>query len=63
MLLKGQIPKFGCRCLFGIGGGKQRSCLAGWEQLSAEAAPVPPRVSPPPPCAHSGIRSGRREHR
>ena len=35
------IPTFGNRCLSVIGGGKQRSRLAGWVQLSAEAAPSP----------------------
>ena len=33
------IPTFGNCCLSAIGGGKQRSCLTGWVQLSAEAAP------------------------
>ena len=39
-----QIPTFGNRYLSAIGGGKQRSRLAGWVQLSAEAAqdPWPP---------------------
>ena len=39
------IPTFGNRYLSAIGGGKQRSRLAGWVQLSAEAAddPWPPR--------------------
>ena len=35
------IPTFGNRCLSAIGGGKQRSRLAGWVQLSTEAAPCP----------------------
>ena len=33
------IPTFGNRCLSAIGGGKKQSRLAGWVQLSAEAAP------------------------
>ena len=33
---------FGNRCLSAIGGGKQRSRLAGWMQLSAEATPPAP---------------------
>ena len=39
------IPTFGNRYLSAIGGGKQRSRLAGWVQLSAVAAqdPWPPR--------------------
>ena len=40
------IPTFGNRCLSAIGGGKQRSRLAGWVQLSAEAAPGPHGVPP-----------------
>ena len=36
------IPTFGNRCLSAIGGGKQRSRLAGWVQLTAEAAPAAP---------------------
>ena len=39
------IPTFGNRCLSAIGGGKQRPRLAGWVQLSAEAAPGPHGVS------------------
>ena len=44
------IPTFGNRCLSTIGGGKQRSHLAGSEQRSAEAAPGPHRVPPAPPA-------------
>ena len=43
------IPTFGNRCLSAIGGGKQRSRLAGWVQLSAEAAPGFHGVPPAPP--------------
>ena len=46
-----QIPTFGNRCLSAIGGGKQRSRLAGWVQLSAEATPGPQWVAPAPFCA------------
>ena len=49
------IPTFGNRCLSATGGGKQRSRLAGWVQLSAEAAPGPHGVPPWPP--------GQREYR
>ena len=42
------IPTFGNRCLSVIGGGKQWSRLAGWVQLSAEAAPGPHGVPPAP---------------
>ena len=44
-----KIPTFGNRCLSAIGGGKQRSRLAGWVQLSVEAAPGPHGVHPVPP--------------
>ena len=47
------IPTFGNCCLSAIGGGKQRSRLAGWVQLSAEAAPGPHGVPPAPPCAEN----------
>ena len=47
------IPTFGNRCLSAIGGGKQRSRLAGWVQLSAEATPGPHGVPPVPPCAEN----------
>ena len=42
---KSIIPTFANRYLSAIGGGKQLSRLAGWVQLSAEAAqgPSPPR--------------------
>ena len=46
---KATFPTFGNRCLSAIGGGKQRSRLAGWVQLSAEAAPGPHGVPPAPP--------------
>ena len=49
----GTIPTFGNRCLSTIGGGKQRSRLAGWVQLSVEAAPGPHGVPPAPPCAEN----------
>ena len=42
------IPTFGNPCLSAIGGGKQRSRLAGWVQPSAEAAPGPHGVPPAP---------------
>ena len=42
-----RIPTFGNRCLSAIGGGKQRSRLTGWVQLSAEAAPGPHRHRQP----------------
>ena len=42
------IPTFGNRCLSAIGGGKQWSRLAGWVQLSAEAAAGPHGVPPAP---------------
>ena len=35
------IPTFGNRCLSAIGGGKQRSHLVGWVQLSAEVVTGP----------------------
>ena len=44
------IPTFGNRCLSAIGGGKQRSHLAGWVQLSAEVAPAPHGVPPRHPA-------------
>ena len=47
------IPTFGYRCLSAIGGRKQRSRLAGWVQLSAEAAPGPHGVPPAPVCAEN----------
>ena len=49
------IPTFGNRYLSAIGGGKQRSRLAGWVQLSAEAGktPGPHGVPPAPPCAEN----------
>ena len=43
------IPTFGNRCLSAIGGGKQWSRLAGWVQLSAEAASGPHGEPPSPP--------------
>ena len=43
-----KIPTFGNRCLSAIGGGKQRSRLAGWVQLSAETAPGHHGVPPSP---------------
>ena len=52
------IPTFLNRCLSAIGGEKQWSRLAGWVQLSAEAAPGPHGVPPTPPSVH---RSGRWE--
>ena len=46
---RASIPTFGNRCLSAIGGEKQRSRLAGWVQLSAEAAPGPRGVPSSPP--------------
>ena len=48
-LLSKWITTFGNRCLSAIGGEKQRSRLAGWVQLSMEAAPGPHGVPPSPP--------------
>ena len=47
------IPTFGNRCLSAIGGGKQRSRLTEWVQLSAEAAPGPHGEPPAPPRAEN----------
>ena len=52
-LQKDSVPTFGNHCLSAIGGRKQRSRLAGWVQLSAEAAPGPHGVPPAPPCAEN----------
>ena len=54
-----QIPTFGNRCLSAIGGGKQRSRLAGWVQLSVEAAPGPHGVPPAPATLCREFLSGR----
>ena len=61
VLTQSTIPTFGNRCLAAIGGGKQWSSLAGWVQLSAEAAPGPRGVPPAPPCVRRGFRSCRWE--
>ena len=45
------ILTFGNRCLSTIAGERQRSRLAGWAQLSVEAALGPHRVPPSPPWA------------
>ena len=48
------IPTLSNRILSAIGGGKPRSCLAGWVQLSVEAAPGPHRQRHPVRTEDSG---------
>ena len=58
------IPTFGNRCLSAIGGGKQQSRMAGWVQLSVEAAPGPwPPRSTASATMCREFWSGRCEHR
>ena len=53
-MTRATIPTFGNRYLSAIGDGKQRSRLAGWVQVSAEAAQGPWVLPAPPYAENSG---------